>query len=55
MMKTVTVDTFVRSKLENLDSPLELRDEAGTTLGYFVPVAERQRMMVRMGPDGLRG
>ena len=33
----------VRSKLDNLTSALELCDEAGVTLGYFVPAADRDR------------
>ncbi|MBU4273475.1 MAG: hypothetical protein KKA28_16570 [Planctomycetes bacterium] len=42
-MKTISVDTSVRLQLGNLDSALELCDESGATLGYFVPAAQRQR------------
>jgi hypothetical protein len=42
-MNRIVVDTSLRSRLDNLDFPLELCDEGGATLGYFVPAAERQR------------
>jgi hypothetical protein len=42
-MNRIVVDTAVLSKLDNLSSALELCDEAGVTLGYFVPAAERKR------------
>jgi hypothetical protein len=42
-MNRVVVDTTVLSKLDNLSSALELCDEAGVTLGYFLPAADRQR------------
>jgi hypothetical protein len=41
-MNRIVVDTSIRSRLDNLDSPLELCDEIGVTLGYFVPAAERR-------------
>jgi hypothetical protein len=42
-MNRVVVDTNVLSKLDNLSSALELCNEAGVTLGYFLPAADRQR------------
>ncbi len=42
-MHRVVVDTTVLSKLDNLRSALELCNEAGVTLGYFLPAADRQR------------
>ncbi len=44
-MNRVVVDTTVLSKLDNLSSALELCDEAGVTLGYFLPAADRQRQV----------
>ncbi len=41
-MNRLVVDEPFRSKLQNLDSRLELCDEAGNTLGYFVPASERK-------------
>jgi hypothetical protein len=45
LMNKVVVDTLVRSRLDNLDSALELCDESGVTLGYFVPSSDRQRKL----------
>jgi hypothetical protein len=42
-MNRVVVDAAVLSKLDNLSSALELCDEAGVTLGYFLPAAGRER------------
>ena len=44
-MNRVVLDQSVRSKLRELDSRLEFCDEAGNTLGYFIPAAERQRLL----------
>ncbi len=44
-MNTIVVDRLLRSKLNNLDSRLELRDESGKVLGYFVPASERERLL----------
>ena len=44
-MNTIVVDPLLRSKLNNLDSRLELRDESGEVLGYFVPASERERLL----------
>ena len=42
-MNRIVVDTSVLSKLDNLTSAMELCNEGGVTLGYFVPAADRQR------------
>jgi hypothetical protein len=44
-MNRVVVDTAVRSRLDNLNSAMELCDESGVTLGYFVPASSRQRVL----------
>ena len=44
-MDKVRVEPLVRAKLCNLDSRLELCDESGKTLGYFVPVSEQHRLL----------
>jgi hypothetical protein len=44
-MNRIVVDTTVLSKLNNLSSALELCDEAGVTLGYFMPASEQQRKL----------
>jgi hypothetical protein len=36
-MTKVIVDDTLRSKLDGLDTEVELCDEAGRTLGHFVP------------------
>jgi hypothetical protein len=41
MTKSLTVDQSTIAKLGNLGESLELRDEAGRTLGYFTPAQER--------------
>lgn len=42
-MTRVVVDTSVITKLNNLNSALELCNESGVTLGHFYPVADRKR------------
>jgi hypothetical protein len=44
-MNRLVVDRSLRSKLPDLDSRLELCDESGITLGYFVPASDRQRVL----------
>ncbi len=44
-MNKLVVDEGFRSKLQDAHSRLELCDEAGNTLGYFVPASERQRLL----------
>lgn len=44
-MNKIVVDETLKSKLQNLDSRLELCDEGGKTLGFFVPAAERERLL----------
>jgi len=44
-MNKIVVEPSLRSKLNNLDSRLELCDESGKTLGYFLPVSEQQRLL----------
>jgi hypothetical protein len=44
-MNRLVVDEPFRSKLQDVESRLELCDDAGNTLGYFVPASERQRLL----------
>jgi hypothetical protein len=44
-MNKVIVDRTLRSKLDNLDVELELCDESGRTLGYFVPADQYDRSL----------
>ncbi len=39
-MNKIVIDKDLRTRLDNLDTELELCDESGHTLGYFVPTAE---------------
>jgi hypothetical protein len=39
-MKKLILDSTSRSKLGNLNEPLELCDEAGNILGRFTPLSE---------------
>ncbi len=41
-MRTISVDASVQLQLGNLDSALELCDESGVTLGFFLPAPQRQ-------------
>ena len=36
-MDTIVLDQALREKLRNLDRDIEVRDEAGRTVGYFLP------------------
>ena len=42
-MNRKIVDSAIRSQLDDLGTELEFCDEAGRTLGYFVPVPDRER------------
>jgi hypothetical protein len=44
-MTRIQVDSEVLSKLNNLDSTLELCNESGVTLGHFYPAADRKRKL----------
>jgi len=44
-MSKVLVEPLVRAKLGNFDSRMELCDESGETLGYFVPVSEHHCLL----------
>ena len=39
-MTKLMIDAGTLAKLHNLDTPLEVCDESGKTLGYFLPVLE---------------
>lgn len=52
-MNTITVDTSMRSRLDNLDSPLQFCDESGERLGYFVPAAEHHRSLYELAQAAL--
>ena len=45
VMNRIIVAPSLRSKLDNLDSRLELCDESGKTLGYFAPAWEQERLL----------
>ena len=38
-MNRIIIDGELRSRLDNLDSQMELCDESGRILGYYVPAA----------------
>jgi hypothetical protein len=38
-MSQITVDDTLRARLRGLTEPLELRDEAGQTVGHYLPEA----------------
>lgn len=42
VMTKIVVENAIRSRLLGLETELELCDEAGVTLGYFVPRATKQ-------------
>ena len=44
-MNTITVDASMRSRLDNLESPLQFCNESGESLGIFVPAAEHHRTL----------
>jgi hypothetical protein len=44
-MNKILIDESLRSKLNDLNSQLEFCDEAGRTLGYFVPMPESDRSL----------
>ena len=46
-MNRVIVDTVVRARLDNLNSAMELCDESGAILGYFVPASDQKRALYK--------
>lgn len=44
-MSKVILDEALRSKLNGLNEQLELCDEAGRTLGHFLPIGHYLKMM----------
>ena len=44
-MTKVTLDKTLRVQLPNLDTPLELCDESGRTVGFLLSVADYQRLI----------
>jgi hypothetical protein len=46
-MNRVIVNPMLRAKLDNLNSAMELCDESGTTLGYFVPASDQKRALYK--------
>ncbi len=38
-MSKITLDQFLKNKLNGLNEPLELCDERGDTIGHFLPEA----------------
>jgi hypothetical protein len=47
-MTRVTLDADVLSKLPSLDQQLELCDEAGHTLGYFLTVQQYEQLLCEL-------
>ena len=47
-MGAITLDPMLRSKLNGLNEPLEIRDEAGQAVGQFLPTHLYQQMMHRL-------
>ncbi len=45
-MTKVIADRDLRARLDGLDKQMELCDEAGRTLGYFLTVKEYERLMI---------
>jgi hypothetical protein len=44
-MTTVVVDKELRNKLKDLEHPVEFCDEAGKTVGRFLPEAEYKKIL----------
>jgi hypothetical protein len=44
-MSKVILDAATRARLNGLDQELELCDEAGNVIGYFLPPKEHERLM----------
>ena len=47
-MGAITLDSALRSRLNGLNEPLEIRDEAGHAVGQFLPTALYQQMLHRL-------
>lgn len=52
-MERVTIDPGTRSRLGDLGHQLELCDETGQTLGYFVPAVRYPREVYRWAEEQL--
>lgn len=44
-MQTIVLDPELRAKLNGLDQEVEIRDEAGKTVGHYVPEALYRKML----------
>jgi hypothetical protein len=47
-MGAVTLDAVLRSKLNGLDEPLDIVDEAGRSVGHFLPARHYQQLLYRL-------
>lgn len=47
-MSKVTLDAVLRERLNGLNEPLELCDEAGRTVGHFVPEEVYRKLLYRL-------
>ena len=47
-MSTITLDPILRSRVNGLDEPVEIRDEAGQVVGQFLPTRLYQQMLHRL-------
>lgn len=52
-MNTITVNASMRSRLDNLESPLEFCDESGQRLGFFIPASEHHRTLYELAQAAL--
>jgi len=44
-MNRITIDESLRAQLDSLGSRLEFCDQAGHTLGYFIPASEERSLL----------
>jgi hypothetical protein len=44
-MNKIVLDGALRSKLNNLDAEVEICDETGHTVGFFLPVEQHRQLL----------
>ena len=52
-MTQITIDSALRAKLNGLNEEIELRDEAGRTVGHFVPDEQYKKMLYALAEQCL--
>jgi hypothetical protein len=50
-MIKITVDDSLRTRLSDFEKRIELCDETGRTVGFFVPASEEQRLLYAWAKD----